>query len=669
MICCLNPHCSQENPSCPDSTKYCSSCRTQLVTLSGRYRPIKRLGQGGFGITYLAEDEKTFNKPCVIKQLTLQIPDAKRLFEGEAKRLDELADCPEIPSLLAYHSDVDYLFLVQEFVAGQNLDYELQQKGAFSEGQVKEFLQEILPVLTLIHQKDIIHRDIKLENIMRREDGRLVLIDFGIAKLIPANNTLQPGTRAGTDGYAPPEQIKEGIVKPASDLYSLGASCFHLLTNINPGTLFMDYGYQWTSRWQEHLKQPVSKEFGNIIDKSLKYEYADRYQSAAAVLRDLDSSDPRTIVANTPRKNSTINLGAKNNNWKYAALLGVSVAISGGLYVALNLLRPAAEHQSSEGSKPSENNEKIQSNDSTTANNLSTESPESYYNRGNSLSDSGDHQGSIADYTKAINLQPNYPQSYYRRGNAHLKLAAKKEAITDYTEAIRLKPDYAEAYGNRGIVRVGSGDQPGAIADFTQAIKLQPNLPKNHYLRGLVRSKTGNQSGAIADFTQALNLKTDFSDAYKERGDARFKIGDKQGALEDFNQVLKLQPDSHEAYNNRGAVRLALGDKQGALEDLNQAIKLHTDSPEAYKNRGSARMALGDKQGAIKDFNQAIKLRPDYPDAYKNRGLAQLILGDKRGAIKDLKQAAALYQKTQGKDKNADEVYQNVMELLRKLGQ
>jgi serine/threonine protein kinase/regulator of sirC expression with transglutaminase-like and TPR domain len=697
MICCLNPNCFQENPPCSDGTKYCSTCGTELVLLSDRYRPIKRLGKGGFGITYLAEDKARFNKPCVIKQLTLQVPDARRLFEGEAQRLEDLADCPVIPRLLAYHSDVDYLYLVQEFVAGQDLNKELQEKGVFDEAGIKKFLNEILPVLDLIHQRGIIHRDIKLENIMRGSDGKLVLIDFGIAKLIPANNTPQPGTKAGTDGYASPEQVKEGLAKPSSDLYSLGAACFHLLTDINPGSLFMDYGYQWTNKWRQYVKQPLSKELKELIDKLLKSEYKDRYQSAAEVLKTLTLNIPEKLFVTSPKLGDNYPLYMA---FLGAVLSGIIIMVGSSLFTTNHDLPQTAQDYFDSGYKLESSDKKGAIENYTQAINLKYDYPEAYYNRGIIQNELGDKKGAVEDYTQAINLKPNYHEAYYNRGIIQNELGDKKGAVEDYTQAINLKPDYHEAYYNRGfnrdelgdekgaiedytqaikiksddadpyvnrgIIRNDLGDKKGAIEDYTQAIKLKSDNPDAYYNRGITRSDLGDRKGAIEDYTQAIKLKPDAPKAYHGRGNVRSDSGDKKGAAEDYTQAIKLKPDYSEVYYGRGNVRSDLGDKKGAIEDYTQAIKLKSDNPDAYYNRGIARSDSGDRKGAIEDYTQAIKLKPDYPEAYHGRGIARSDSGDKKGAIEDYTKAANLYQK-EGRNKDTDQDYRNLLKTLQEL--
>jgi WD40 repeat protein len=259
-----------------------------------RYRPIQRLGGGGFGKTYLAEDVEKFNAQCVIKQFAPQVQGsgalqvATRLFEDEAKRLQQLGEHPQIPTLLAYFEEAQRLYLVQQYIEGRNLWNELEAEGAFGEKKIREVLVDSLNILKSVHQHNVIHRDIKPENIIRRRfDGKLVLIDFGASKQLTATVINRPGTSIGSFGYAPIEQMEDREVYPASDLYSLGVTCFHLLTGIDPWELWKKQGYGWIGNWRQQLKEPVSQEFEHILDKLLQEDYQQRYQSVEEVLEDL----------------------------------------------------------------------------------------------------------------------------------------------------------------------------------------------------------------------------------------------------------------------------------------------------------------------------------------------------------------------------------------------
>lgn len=303
MICCLNPNCTK--PINPDTAKICQNCSEPLiVSLRGRYAPVKLLGQGGFGRTYLAQDRDRLNAYCVIKQFSPQVQGTKsidkaiQLFNQEAVRLHELGEHPQIPALLAYFEDDQYLYLVQQYIEGQNLLQELHREGTFSEAKIRDILLSLLPVIQFIHDHQVIHRDITPMNILRRQrDHRLMLIDFGVAKQLRADLSEHAGTRIGTEGYSPMEQFRGGHAYPASDIYSLGATVIHLMTKMKPDHLYDPLSGQWI--WRQRMADQgnqVSDELAVILDRMLKDLVNERYQSANEVLRDLQGISPPPSV-------------------------------------------------------------------------------------------------------------------------------------------------------------------------------------------------------------------------------------------------------------------------------------------------------------------------------------------------------------------------------------
>ncbi len=295
MIYCLNPYC--QNPLNPDEKVFCQSCGSKLQ-LKDRYCAIKLLGEGGFGRTFIASDADRLDADCVIKQfLPLSqvqqnrglLEKATEMFAQEAKQLLQLGDHPQIPTLFADFEEEGRLYLVQEFIDGQNLLQELEEGGAFSGEKVEELLLDLLPVIKYIHSKQVIHRDIKPENILRRQtDGKLVLIDFGVAKQLTGSVLIKTGTKLGTEGYAPIEQLRGGKAYPASDLYSLGVTCIHLLTDTAPDELHDPMKGRWL--WRNKLIEQgrtVSERLGKVIDKLLQDWVSDRYQSAEEAIADI----------------------------------------------------------------------------------------------------------------------------------------------------------------------------------------------------------------------------------------------------------------------------------------------------------------------------------------------------------------------------------------------
>ncbi|MBW4674909.1 MAG: serine/threonine protein kinase [Desmonostoc geniculatum HA4340-LM1] len=300
MSYCLNPRCPK--PENSGNVNFCLTCGSKLL-LKERYRAIKPIGQGGFGRTFLAVDEDKPSKPrCVIKQFypqaqgTNTVQKAVELFNQEAVQLDELGKHPQIPELLAYFTQEDRQYLVQEFIDGQNLAQELAHKGAFSEAQIWQLLNDLLPVLQFFHARQVIHRDIKPENIiLRSADGKLVLVDFGASKSATGTALNRTGTSIGSPEYVAPEQMR-GRAVFASDIYSLGATCINLLTRRSPFDSYDTNNDTWI--WHKYLKTPVSNALSRILNKMLESIPMRRYQTVDAVLKDLNQHSQPATPAN-----------------------------------------------------------------------------------------------------------------------------------------------------------------------------------------------------------------------------------------------------------------------------------------------------------------------------------------------------------------------------------
>ncbi|MCL2931159.1 MAG: serine/threonine protein kinase [Trichodesmium sp. MAG_R03] len=326
MSYCFNLHCQQ--PQNPKDVSFCQTCGSKLL-LREHYQGIKPIGNGSFGRTLLAVDLDRFNAPCVIKQFSphnhnlLSTKKASELFKREAKQLLKLGEHPQIPTFYAYFEEDENLYLVEELITGRNLLQELEAEGAFSEQKIWKILYEILPLLKFIHEEQVIHRDIKPENILRingaksqevgeRKKYQLVLIDFGVSKLRSEINSHTTGTITGTLGYAPIEQIRGGKAYPASDLYSLGMTCIHLLTEVPPNQLFDSFSGELI--WRSHLTkkgEKISSRLEKILDKLVKDLVKERYQSATELL--IEIALVSTKNGNQNPQSSKLNLLEKNS--------------------------------------------------------------------------------------------------------------------------------------------------------------------------------------------------------------------------------------------------------------------------------------------------------------------------------------------------------------------
>ncbi|NEQ43196.1 MAG: serine/threonine protein kinase [Leptolyngbya sp. SIOISBB] len=294
MIHCLNAQCAE--PKNPDHHRFCQSCGWRLH-LGDRYEAVYSLGEGRNSHTFVGRDRATLvGSQCLIKQFTpegetvLARTQAAERFRKEVEHLAIASYHPQIPDLLAYFERGDQQFLVQQFLVGPHLDQRLQEKmGPFDSDEVRAFLRNVLPVLQHLHAHCLIHRDIKPSN-FRQPSGQpdWWLVDFGAIKPVTATQMARPGTLIGSADYASPEQLR-GEATYASDLYSLGVVCLHLLTGLQPFDLFDSINGCW--QWRS-IVPDVAPSLATLIDGMVQPALRDRLPDATTIMASLGLSLP-----------------------------------------------------------------------------------------------------------------------------------------------------------------------------------------------------------------------------------------------------------------------------------------------------------------------------------------------------------------------------------------
>jgi serine/threonine-protein kinase len=286
----------------------------QDQVLASRYRILKNIGSGAFGVTFLAEDHNIPTQPkCVVKQLKPLVTDpnhleqARKLFEKEAATLSKVGTHNQIPYLKDYFEEDEEFYLVQDFIDGTPLDQELILGQEWSEEAVLSLLQDCLPILEFIHSQTppIIHRDLKPANLIRRkQDGKIILVDFGAVKESFQTKLIQSTVAIGTRGYMPTEQIR-GKPRPASDIFALGMVAIQALTGVNPIDLPEDengelvWQYIEDEEGQLQIRVVVSPGLAEILSKMICHDLKDRYRTAHEVIADLDKLEADSISDET----------------------------------------------------------------------------------------------------------------------------------------------------------------------------------------------------------------------------------------------------------------------------------------------------------------------------------------------------------------------------------
>lgn len=265
---------------------------TSGFTLRDRYIIKSQLGRGGMGAVYLAEDT-ALDQLVAVKTNLNPSQQSQRQFETEARLLAKLRH-PNLP-LVFDHFIIDNIqYLVMDYIPGEDLSQILEKEGPQAVYKVLEWADQISSALTYLHTQDppVIHRDIKPANLKIQPDGKIVLVDFGIAKASEGDTTV--GARGYSPGFAPPEQYSDAVTGPYSDQYSFAATMYTLLTgHAPPESVDMMFG-QKTLTPTRTFAPKVPLHVDNAIQRALQVEPDKRYHSIEQFLTAL--TDPSALA-------------------------------------------------------------------------------------------------------------------------------------------------------------------------------------------------------------------------------------------------------------------------------------------------------------------------------------------------------------------------------------
>lgn len=333
--------------------------------LKERYRIVSILGQGGMGAVYRASDEH-LGIPVAVKENLFLTEEYGRQFQREAHILAGLrhVNLPHVSDYFALENQGQYL--VMDYIDGEDLRQRMERMGALPEREAILIGISICDALTYLHNRrlPIVHRDIKPGNIKVTPDGQAVLVDFGLAKIMEGSQVTSTGARAMTPGYSPPEQYGTARTDPRSDIYSLGATLYAVLT----GAIPEDGLGRMTNKLKltpiRELVPKVNRRLAESIEHALeidpdnRYETAEEFKSALIESGELADfypdrpviSPPPELVANEagstdepahnslprPREWSSRRRARKRKAW---VAVPIMVSLVAGLFL-LNLLRP-----------------------------------------------------------------------------------------------------------------------------------------------------------------------------------------------------------------------------------------------------------------------------------------------------------------------------------------
>jgi serine/threonine protein kinase len=623
-----------------------------------KYQLIRLLGQGAFGQVYLGEN--VFRKMQVaVKVLQTQLTSEElHAFLNEARIFS--LEHPNIVRVRDFGVErtTSTPFIVMDYAPNGTLRQRHPGGTQLPLATVVSYVKQVAAALQYAHEENLIHRDVKPENMLVGQNGEIVLSDFGIAVIAQSGRTSLENPQnlgmGGTPYYMAPEQF---LGKPgrSSDQYAFGIVVYEWLCGERPfnGTLFELLG--------QHMHAPppplrgkvpgVSPEVERVVLRALEKEPQKRFASVQEFAVSIEEAYkkelalPQTPMIEGKTKEQWLDEGiAHRKAGRYReAIAAYDYAISlDPNYATAYYNRGLACYYLKEYQKAIADHdhalELLDPNDAV-----------AYNNRGLAYSAFKEYQKALADYTRAIELDPNDAAAYNNRGTAYKNLKEYQKAIADFDRAIQLNPNNANAYHNRGNTYRELKEYQRALVDYTRAIELNPwdanaynNRGWNYYELKAYQSAIADFDSAIAldpnyalsDYDRAIQLDPNFAFAYYSRGNAYFYLKEYRKALSDYDRAIQLDPafayayyGRDKAYYNRGNAYLELKEYQKALADYTRAIKLKPWDAWAYGGRGRAYYYLKDYQRAVQDFDYAFQLDPsitrfrsEREDAYRKLG-------------------------------------------------
>ncbi|MDM8529484.1 serine/threonine-protein kinase [Anaerolineales bacterium HSG24] len=536
--------------------------------VQGEFEIIRPLGQGGFASVYHARDIM-LNRHVAIKELrTDKAIDKRNLKRFVQEARATALEHPNIVTIYGMRRHKQYLYIVMEFLPGGTLRDLLNKQPKLPVEQTLKLTIGICEGLARFHDRGIIHRDIKAENILLTVDGRPKVADLGIAHVPESAGGLgmgltQVGFQPSTLLYSSPEQLRGESLDPRSDVYQVGELLYEMLS----GAHYIDID------WLEHT--------------ALTHGGNNQARSQIKMYQLLEKS----ICEDMPS-------GLKTMWREIGALAGVvETAISKDRDDRFNNTRElaAALNAFSVNTTPA-----VKEKETPTKQALMNS--RAYNKRGLAHVQMRNYEQAVIDYATAIELDANYLEPYHNRSIVHLLMDNYGQALIDCNKAIELAPDFIPAHINRGITYTGLRQYEAALEDYNQVLKLSPQNVFAYYNRANTWLWTGGYEEAIADYGKTILFDDKFVAAYVNRGIAYAQMEKFDLAIIDYNQAIELNPAYSQAYYNRAYAFRKLGENESAIVDYTRVIELNSKHPHVYSNRADAFMAVGNSERFEEDY-------------------------------------------------------------------
>jgi eukaryotic-like serine/threonine-protein kinase len=642
---------ADSQPTATSSTQSQDSLSGRVI---GRFRIAERLGKGGMGEVYRAEDTK-LKRTVALKRLAPSLrADSlyRHRFLEEAERASRFVDA-HVAAVYDVLEEQGEIFLILEYVEGQNLRQRLRQ--ALSLDEFFKIAMQCAEALVSAHGDGIVHCDIKPENIMLTSSGKVKILDFGVAKHLPRSDQSstvdRAGTFAGTPAYMSPEVLLERVPDGRADIFSLGVVFYEVLTGQHP---FLANSFvATTDRIRAEtpasiriFNRAVSPELEALVNKAIAKDPAQRYASAQELLNALrrvhgDLSDTGLARVVPPRVESR---PEKNRIWLWSAILAIALVLCAALYwrarssrridlasssvpVQLAVL-PFAPMADDPGSKAFCNGltETLTAKLTQLTDNYPLQVVPSTEIRAEGVN-------SVEQARKNFGVGLVLEGSLHSSGNQVRVAYTLVDAKTNrQLHAETVDADVSDAFGVEDRVVDGTLRMLGLAIKSDDRVVLAAHgtgdpTAYDQYLRGrgylLDYHKHENIDSAISAFNRALTLDPRYAEAYAALGKAYWlgyqeEPGSKwvEKARSACDHAVAIAPKLAEGWTCLGIVYRATGEYEQAVTNFQKATVLDPTSDDAFRGLAEVYQKLNRPAEAEATFRKAISLRPQYWAGY-----------------------------------------------------
>jgi len=630
------------------------------------YRILEKLGGGGMGVVYKAEDTR-LKRSVALKFLPPELTrdeNAKRRFVREAQAASAL-DHPNICGIHEIDQTPDgQLFICMACYDGETLDKKVE-RGPFTAGEAMRIVGKVAEGLAKAHSHGIIHRDIKPANIMVTRDGEVKILDFGLAKLRGTTKITRSGKTMGTFVYMSPEQVKGSDVDARSDIFSLGVVLYELLTSRIPfdGDHEAAVMYQIVNTDPKPLsecRKDVSPRMQRVIDKALQKNVSSRYQTALELQDDLSSIAGGAKPVWAKRRHRYLRFTAASLA-AVAAIIAVVVAINpesrkafadlfqreaGEVHLAVlpfeNVGNDPANEAFCDGLTETITTQLTQLEQfhgslwvvpSSEVRGQKIDSPsKARRSLGVNLVVTGSVQRLSDRFRVTLNLiDPVHGEAPRQLDGTLIDDLMTRVTVLQDESVIRLAGMLNVTLHPQAerLMVAGSTGMPQAYDFYLQGVG---------YIRRYEKKENINR--AIASFERAIAQDSLYALAYAGLGEAYWRkykeTMDPQWiphALASCERAVELNNLVAQAHVTMGLIRAGTGDAQGAITEFERALTLEPASAAAYRGLAATYADLGKPAEADSTYRRAIAMKPDYWGGYNELGQFYYHAGNYQGAV------------------------------------